>query len=57
MVIIDRNAKTSEIIAGVIKEQAVQCLNNIKAIIESVDHVMDDIVKVNIQLKDQLDLH
>ncbi|NPD47328.1 MULTISPECIES: RidA family protein [unclassified Lentimicrobium] len=50
------DAKTSEIIAGGVKEQAEQCLNNIKAIIESVDHVMDDIVKVNIQLKDIADI-
>ncbi|MDF9399458.1 Rid family detoxifying hydrolase [Vibrio sp. 1180_3] len=43
--------QTSEIVAGDVKAQAEQCLKNIKAIIESVDHVMDDIVKVNIQLK------
>jgi reactive intermediate/imine deaminase len=34
------------------KEQATQCLNNIKEVIESVGHVMDDIVKLNIQLRD-----
>ncbi len=50
------DAKTSVIVEGGVKEQAVQCLNNIKAIIESVDHVMDDIVKVNIQLKNISDL-
>ncbi|WP_375749317.1 Rid family hydrolase [Vibrio sp. HN007] len=38
------------------KEQAQQCLNNIKAIVESVNHVMDDLVKVNIQLRDMADL-
>jgi reactive intermediate/imine deaminase len=48
--------KTSEIVAGGVKEQAEQCLKNIKAIIESVDHVMDDIVKINIQLKNIADI-
>jgi reactive intermediate/imine deaminase len=48
--------KTSEIIAGGVKEQAGQCLKNIKAIVESVDHVMDDVVKINIQLKNIADI-
>lgn len=43
--------KTGEMVAGGVKEQAEQCLKNIKAIIESVDHVMDDVVKVNVFLK------
>ena len=42
--------KTGKLVAGGVKEQAAQCLSNIKAIIESVDHVMGDIVKVNIFL-------
>ncbi|UPR59903.1 reactive intermediate/imine deaminase [Vibrio sp. ED004] len=48
--------KTNEVVAGGIKEQAEQCLQNIKAIIESVDHSMDDTVKINIQLKDVSDI-
>jgi reactive intermediate/imine deaminase len=48
--------KTSVIVASGVKEQAAQCLKNIKAILESVDHVMDDIVKVNIQLKNIADI-
>lgn len=48
--------KTSAMVAGGVKEQAGQCLNNIKAIIESVDHVMDDVVKINIQLKNIADI-
>jgi len=48
--------KTGEIVAGGVKEQAAQCLNNIKAIVESVDHVIDDAVKINIQLKNISDL-
>ena len=42
---------TGKLVAGGIKEQAGQCLKNIKAIIESVDHVMADVVKVNVFLK------
>ncbi|MGL5469461.1 MAG: RidA family protein, partial [Shewanella sp.] len=42
--------------AGCIKEQTAQCLSNIKAIVESIGHVMDDIVKVNIQLGNIADL-
>lgn len=50
------DAKTEKVVAGGIKEQATQCLTNIKSILESIDHVMDDIVKVNIQLKNMEDL-
>ncbi|ASN05427.1 RidA family protein [Virgibacillus necropolis] len=46
------DSKTGEVVAGGIKEQAEQCLKNIKSIVESVDHVMDDVVKVEIFLKD-----
>ncbi len=49
-------AKATELVAGGAKEQATQCLDNIKAIVESINHVMDDIVKVNIQLRDMADL-
>ena len=35
-------AKTGQIVAGGVKEQAEQCLNNVKAIVESINHVMDD---------------
>ncbi|MEG0375678.1 MAG: RidA family protein [Raoultibacter sp.] len=48
--------KTGALVAGGIKEQAAQCLQNLKTIIESVDHVMEDAVKVNIFLKDIEDL-
>jgi len=48
--------KTSQIVAGDVKAQAKQCLTNIKAIIESVEHVMDDTVKINIQLKNIEDI-
>jgi reactive intermediate/imine deaminase len=47
---------TGKILAGCVKEQTAQCLSNIKAIVESIDHVMDDIVKVNIQVANIADL-
>jgi len=50
------DAKTGDMVAGGVKEQATQCLENIKAIIESVDHVMGDVVKVNIFLKNIADI-
>ncbi|MBU3131936.1 Rid family detoxifying hydrolase [Clostridium gasigenes] len=48
--------KTGNIVAGGVKEQVGQCLKNIKAILESVDHAMDDVVKVNIFLKNIADI-
>jgi reactive intermediate/imine deaminase len=48
--------QSNQMVSGGVAEQAEQCLTNIKAIVESVNHVMDDIVKVNIQLKDIEDL-
>ena len=48
--------KTGDLVAGGVKEQAAQCLTNIKAIVESIDHVMDDVVKVNIFLKNIADI-
>lgn len=47
---------SGKIIAGGIQEQAEQCLKNIKTIIESVNHTMDDVVKINIFLKNITDL-
>jgi reactive intermediate/imine deaminase len=48
--------RSGRIVAGGVKEQARQCLKNIKAILESIDHRMDDIVKVNIALKHIADI-
>ncbi|MDN3702016.1 Rid family hydrolase [Vibrio artabrorum] len=48
---------TGALVAGGAKEQAEQCLKSIKAIVESISHEMDDIVKINIQLKDVADLN
>ncbi|REB07291.1 reactive intermediate/imine deaminase [Sporosarcina sp. BI001-red] len=48
--------KTGELVSGGVKEQAEQCLKNIKAIVESIDHVLDDVVKVNIFVKNIADM-
>ena len=47
---------TGELVAGGAGAEAKQALANIKAIIESVDHKIEDTVKVNIYLKDMADL-
>ena len=48
--------KSGKLVSGGVKEQAEQCLKHIKTIIESVDHVMEDVVKINIFLKNIADL-
>ena len=48
--------KTDAVVAGNVAEQAKQCLKNIKAIVESIDHVMDDVVKLTVYLKDISDV-
>jgi reactive intermediate/imine deaminase len=48
--------KSGKMVAGGVKEQAGQCLKNIKAIVESIDHGMDDVVKINIALKNIADI-
>ncbi len=49
-------AASGAIVAGGVKEQAAQCLANIKAIVESIDHAMEDVVKVNLFLADLADI-
>ncbi|QRY77314.1 reactive intermediate/imine deaminase [Pseudomonas sp. PDNC002] len=46
---------TGKLVAGGAKEQAEQCFRNIKAVVQSIDHVMDDVVRVSIFLKDIAD--
>ena len=48
--------KTGIIVSGGVREQAVQCLKNIKAILTSIDVPFDDIVKVTIYLKHLSDM-
>ncbi len=50
------DVKSGEIVAGGVKEQAEQCLAHIKAIVESIDHLMEDVVKVNVFLKNIEDI-
>ena len=47
---------TDKVLTGCVREQTAQCLGHIKTIVESIGHVMDDIVKVNIQVKNIEDL-
>lgn len=47
---------TGQLVAGDVKAQAEQSFNNVKAIVESIAHVMEDIVKVTVYLKDLSDL-
>ena len=42
------DAKTGERVVGGAVEQAKQCFENIKAILQSIDHVMNDIVRITI---------
>jgi len=48
--------KTGRLVAGGVKEQTVQCLRNVKAILESIDVPFDDIVKITVFLKDLSDM-
>jgi len=43
--------KTGQLVAGGAKEHAVQCFSNIKAILESIDHVMNDVVRITVFAK------
>lgn len=43
-------------VGGGAREQAAQCLANIKAIVESIGHSLDDAVKMNLALTDLADL-
>jgi len=50
------DAASGALVAGGVKEQAAQCLKNIKAIVESINHQLADVVKVNIFLKNIEDI-
>ncbi|WP_159876898.1 RidA family protein [Aquitalea denitrificans] len=47
--------QTGALVAGGVKEQTAQCLKNIKSILTSIDVPFDDIVKINVFLKDLAD--
>jgi len=44
------DVKTGELVTGGVKEQAAQCFKHLKAIVESIDHALADVVKVNVFL-------
>lgn len=46
---------TGALVAGGVQEQTAQCLKNIKTILENIDVPFDDIVKINVFLKDLAD--
>ncbi|MEG1416531.1 MAG: RidA family protein [Clostridium sp.] len=48
--------KTGNLVSGGAKEQAQQCFKNIKAIVESIDHVMNDVVRITIFVKNIRDM-
>lgn len=50
------DATTGNVVAGGVKEQTAQCLTNLKAIVESIDHVLGDVVKVNVSLTNMADM-
>lgn len=50
------DAASGALVAGGVKEQAAQCLKNMKAIVESINHQLADVVKVNIFLKNIEDI-
>ncbi|MGL5406393.1 MAG: RidA family protein [Propionibacteriaceae bacterium] len=48
--------RTKTLVTGGVKEQTKQCFMNLQTVVESVDHNLADVVKVNIFLKDLADL-
>ena len=48
--------KAGKLVAGGIKEQAEQCFKNIKAIVDSIDHVMSDVVRITVFVKNIKDI-
>ncbi|MBP6345002.1 MAG: reactive intermediate/imine deaminase [Neisseriaceae bacterium] len=48
--------QSGRLVEGGIKAQTEQCLNNIKAIVESIGHAMSDVVKVNLYVKNLADM-
>ncbi|MEK6190459.1 MAG: Rid family hydrolase, partial [Carnobacterium alterfunditum] len=48
--------KSGKLVAGGVKEQAEQCFKNIKAIVNSIDHVMSDVVRLTVFVKNIKDI-
>ncbi|MDF2536434.1 MAG: putative endoribonuclease, partial [Bacillales bacterium] len=51
------DSKSGKLVAGGVKEQAEQCFKNIKAIVESIDHIMNDVVRITIFVKNIKDIN
>jgi reactive intermediate/imine deaminase len=47
---------SDEIVAGGVKKQAGQCFKNIKAIVESIDHAMSDVIRVTVFVRNISDV-
>ena len=47
---------TGELVEGGIGEQAMQCFENIEAIVESIDHVMNDVIRITVFVRDIQDM-
>ena len=47
---------TGAMVEGGVKEQAAQAMRNIKAVVESIDHVMTDVVRLSVFLADIEDM-
>ncbi len=50
------DAATGKFVGGSVAEQTTLCLQHIKTIIESVEHTIDEVVKVNVYLRDIQDM-
>lgn len=48
--------ETGELVEGGVQEQAAQCLNNIEAIVDAIDHVLTDVVRLTVFVKDVRDI-
>jgi reactive intermediate/imine deaminase len=48
--------QSGDLVSGGAKEQAEQCLTNIKSVLDSINHSMDDVVRLTVMLKDIADL-
>lgn len=42
--------KTNRLVIGGVKEQAIQCFENIKSVVESINHTMDDVIRISIYI-------
>lgn len=50
------DVSSGQLVEGGIKEQAQQCFQNLKTVVESIDHVLTDIVRLTIFVKDIQDV-